>query len=161
MHRTGSQTRRSCFSFAIRMMNEIQREDVVGQAIQMLFYTYERLDGWLDYTAIYFVLQNGVVFTPPMPGHPWSREKLPWRRKRFDVDDDPIVGRQIVGVYGEEDEEGTDPESCLFRLDDGRWIEVRSCAPHGTGATGLRVVDADSVDETKQKDLWELGSPRL
>ncbi|MCP4604398.1 MAG: hypothetical protein GY847_28395 [Proteobacteria bacterium] len=140
-------------------MKEIQRDEIIGQRVERLFYTYELIDGGLDCTTVYFVLKNGVVFVPPMPGHPWVREKLPWRRKQFDVENDPIVGHTIVGVYGEKDEDGPDAESCLFRLDDARWIYVCMCAPHGTGATGLRVADPELVDESKQIDLWELGTP--
>ncbi len=140
------------------MNDEIQRTEVIGQRIEKLYCTSKVVDG-ISSTPIYFVLANGLVFVPPMPGHPWVRETLPFRRSRFDFGYDPIRGHCITGIYGEMDGEGPDSESCLIRLDDGRWISPCMYVPQGIPSTGLRIIPHEDIDEGRLCDLWELGTP--
>jgi hypothetical protein len=62
-------------------MHRIGKEDVVGARIVDIHQTSESKND-LDFRVFYFTVDRGFTFTLPMPGFPFSSEKVPNTARR-------------------------------------------------------------------------------
>ncbi len=138
-------------------MNELKREDIVGQTIKRIHARAHTRDS-LDFTETYYTLTTGVVFFMPLAISPFVASRRPWNawRLRGSVID-RCTGSPIARVLAIQEQDGfIDPESLLVEFESGDCLSDTWVAPHGVGMTGLRCYHPGKLDLSRYRDYWTL-----
>jgi len=154
---------------------KINKADVIGQSIDEIWARFGSIgeNNWLDTADTWLVLSNGYIIRVPYCCYSnWYTDTIAYGAKcierKSNTDKQPnlfrfarlfhrpnpkkqqIVGSRIVAIYSQASDEIPE-ESALLQLDDGRVITEILVAPHGTGAAGLHILNADEFTELKNK----------
>lgn len=132
------------------MGDRLGRADIIGQTIDgVLAWSWTEAVG-LDFVECGIALSNGVIFRLPcFADEVLERIEVPAGAVRAEdaVLQEFVYGAVVERLLRPTHDDNFVPGSIRLGLSTGKWLFHEPCAPEGTGAAGLGLLDRLDVEE--------------
>ncbi|HEY8560108.1 MAG TPA: hypothetical protein VIL74_07010 [Pyrinomonadaceae bacterium] len=130
----------------------IEKENIIGQAIERIVYTFEIKDGCEIY-SVFYRLANGVSFRLPFADREFEPELPPAEAVAANLPQ--IVGRRVEAAVCDLHDGKIMIDSVGLTLDDGTHLCDVPAAPAGASFAGIHVLPPGKGSPENFIDFWD------